>query len=432
MERTSVLTNDYFSNLIKQITAQANKIISTTQNSEQETISNLKNLLISSVNEIQIPDMNKNFSKTGLFIPNRKIDEKKNNLNFKNKIGKLVILEDQIDFFVLSNLSKIFKDNLSADDLDFKTFKEALETTILQKLIELKSMINDPIIDLTNIGKNHLEKLTIDGKKSKFNENDFNEIVKLINCKKLDEFYLFYKNENFQRIHVDSFANFQNLKKLVIKCDHLNLIKSKNFSMLSNLEYLSITESKINKIEKGAFHGLIHLKWLFLSSNEITNIEAENFTGLDHLEYLILNQNKIESIENKTFAALVNLKALEMVENRINSLSENSFDGLFSLKILNLNNKSGLRIDDKAFNSLSSLEVLDLASNTIEHLDSLPNFYASETEIDEMKKKLYLQITDCESEWIYFQNMLDVSDQVRNAILTSEMSISHYENIASL
>lgn len=245
-------------------------------------------------------------------------------------------------------------------------------TSILKQLIELKSNSENLAINLTNADENCLEKLTVDAKNSKYNENDFNQVSKYINCKKLIEFSLFNQNENFQRIHSEMFTNFKSLRKCELKCNHLDLIKTKNFTSMPNLEYLSITESKLSKIENDAFHGLIQLKWLVLSSNELDDIEAECFLGLDHLQFLILNQNKIEEIKEKTFESLINLKALELVENRIKFLHQNSFSGLNNLKILNLNNnKSSLSINTTAFNSLTNLEVLDLASNTMICLDPL-------------------------------------------------------------
>lgn len=239
-------------------------------------------------------------------------------------------------------------------------------------MIEIKSKFEDFTINLTNVDENCLEKLTIDGKNAKFNENDLNEVSKLINCKKLIEFNLLCQNENFQRINSDMFSNFRSLRKLELKCYYLNSIRTKNFSRMPYLEYLSITETKVNKIEKDAFHGLFQLKCLILSSNELVDIEAECFTGLDHLEFLVLNQNKIEQIKEKTFESLINLKALELVENQIKILHQNSFSGLFNLKILNLNyNRSSLNINDTAFDSLVNLEILDLASNTMVHLNPL-------------------------------------------------------------
>lgn len=307
-------------------------------------------------------------------------------------------------------------------------WKEAIITCILEQLIEIKSFTNDPIVDLTNVEQNLLEKLSIDGKKSKFNESDFSQISKLINCKKLNQINLNYQNENFQRIHTEMFANFKNLKKLVLNCGHLDLIRTKNFSNLPNLEYLSITESKINKIENDAFYGLNQLKWLILSSNEITDIQAENFIGLDHLEYLILNQNKIKSINENTFEGLVNLKALEMVENQIKFLSDNSFNGLFNLKILNLNNnKSSLVIKTGALSCLLSLEVLDLASNTIEYLDPLV--------FEKLKNLKYLNLSNnlfnC-FEFVKSLQKLEALNVIRMKQISNELKNINLKNLKFL
>lgn len=102
MEHSAFLTNEYFTNLIKQITDQSNKVNSKTKIIEQKTVNNVKDELISTLNEIQIPDLNKKTTKNVFFVPNENLKFKSNSTC--NKIGKLVILDDFVKPLILENL----------------------------------------------------------------------------------------------------------------------------------------------------------------------------------------------------------------------------------------------------------------------------------------------------------------------------------------
>lgn len=104
MEQCNYFTNDYFSNLINEITDHTNKLILNADKSEIQQIYNLKHLLILNIDKIQIPDINKNIVKTGFFIPNQNLKARTYKINFANQIGKLIILGDQLDSDTIQNL----------------------------------------------------------------------------------------------------------------------------------------------------------------------------------------------------------------------------------------------------------------------------------------------------------------------------------------
>lgn len=102
MEYSTFLTNDYFTYLIKQITDKSNEVTSKTKIVDPETVTKLKDELISTLNEIQIPDLTKKSTKNVFFIPIENLNLNSN--SFINKIGKLVILDDHVKPLIIENL----------------------------------------------------------------------------------------------------------------------------------------------------------------------------------------------------------------------------------------------------------------------------------------------------------------------------------------
>ncbi|CAF0909422.1 unnamed protein product [Brachionus calyciflorus] len=363
--------SEYYSDLINKVNLEfEKKLIYVKENAEQDQLDSIRNLLISKIKEIEIPNLKTKEHRTCFFIPNinSNLDIIPNtDFIFDNKIGKLIIFRDSIDTESIEKIIDVFIGKILIGEIDLKALRDQIYSSVLIKLIEIKSKDLNPVIDLSKIEENFLESLKLDLKKTNF--TDLELVTNILNVKKLKELTIISNHVNLTKIPKEMFHHFSHLKKLILKCSNLDNLRENNFSNLKHLEYLAIQESKIDRIEKFTFSNLKNLKCLFLSSNQLENLEPDMFIGLDHLEYLILNQNRLSCLKENTFSRLINLKGLELVENKLNLIEKNSFIGLESLELLNLsNNRAYLKINTGAFNSLNNLKILDLASNTIDNI----------------------------------------------------------------
>ncbi|CAF1020047.1 unnamed protein product [Brachionus calyciflorus] len=378
---------DYYDDLLNKIDTQSEKILSKQGLSEdgRSTINQERSKIMSKIKHIEKINLDSfYFQPFCFFVPNEKILTNKiahrTKYEFKNEIGKLIILNNQIDSDLAEKISNFINHGKIPDDFYFDSFKDVLEFTVTNKLIE--NNFNNLIIDLSNSDLNILKQLELDDYTKRFKRirlENINFLETLINIRSVEclktTISKMYPFPNF-------FGYFPCLKNLEIYDANLEFIPSNAFSNLLELETLLIHESRVRSIEKDAFSGLkslkkldlrygrdaetldndifkdlINLEELFIESFDVSIIEQNAFKNLKKLQTLFLSKNKIEQM---TLNGLTSLKHFYLIGER-NKFEYNSnfFKYCPNLTVIYLENSFKSQLPADIFNSLQCLKYLE-------------------------------------------------------------------------
>ncbi len=200
-------------------------------------------------------------------------------------------------------------------------------------------------------------------------------------------------NNEIRTIDNEAFETINNLSQLILK---RNFIKQINFisKSLNNLTKLDLNDNELQLVDDRAFDRLANLYELDLSDNSISLIEQDAFVRLKKLGSLKLHLNSIENLAPRLFRSQINLVFLNLKDNLIKNLDPESFYGLkrlYDIQIgfnlikhlysdnfiylnglknnLELSSQNIMEIDEFAFRNLANLtNELDLSSNVMTKL----------------------------------------------------------------
>ncbi|CAF1020548.1 unnamed protein product [Brachionus calyciflorus] len=296
---------------------------------------------------------------------------------------------NQIDGFILNNVSYLKKDAFNNVDVNFLK----LQNSDLKNVSELafrgiKNLTKLTLYQVTNIHLFFDDKIINDlnGKIvtlnlyriPSFKSNILNEFIFKIDEMSLKEFTL----DNTKLVDVDLDLNRnKNLKKLYLRSDQ---IKSFKMNVNQYLEFIDLFNNNIEifEITSGSYSKLTYLN---LNRNFLSSIK---FANLKNLSKLILDSNYIRNTSRLNLDILIGLNDLSIALNQIESIDFMSLKKLTKLQTINLNDN--FLTDSANFSDLKYLISLQLARNklksVISHnfkgLESLLNLDLSQNEIE--------------------------------------------------
>ncbi|RNA26625.1 insulin-like growth factor-binding complex acid labile subunit isoform X3 [Brachionus plicatilis] len=366
----------YFDDLANKIDLQTEEILEK-ENKECEknavnTIRKKYITLIDQLRDFNLKNISQGYFRYCFFIPNTKkilkIQElygiSRTNFLFDNRIGKLIILDINIDDEIISELtnycnripreSNLFQKNI-------KSLKNFLIATILFEQIDSK--LTFPVINLTiqkKLYSLNLDLLHFD----KLDEQSLDIFEHLIDCSQLECLSMVIMRQT----NLPCFDIYEKLVSLEnLTLEFKGGVKNENFKALENLKELNLIE--ITALEDKAFYGQNNLTNLSIKNSKVEKLTNRIFSQLDDLINLDLYSNKINSISNQCFANLKNLKILNLSHNCLKKLNQYELNGLNKLEKLEMNNNSIEIIHPKALKQLHRLEILIIYSNRIKKIE---------------------------------------------------------------
>uniref|UniRef100_A0A3B5R912 LRRCT domain-containing protein n=1 Tax=Xiphophorus maculatus TaxID=8083 RepID=A0A3B5R912_XIPMA len=178
----------------------------------------------------------------------------------------------------------------------------------------------------------------------------------------------------------ENFLNLDNLVKLRLDGNSLEVLQDSVFTNLANLQYLHLEHNKLHHIHRNAFLKLTNLRFLNLAHNKLsalTNVlsfshlrsltvlllSENEIRGLSSLREFLIDGNELEEINAGWLDPLERVEVLDFSHNRLVSVDPSAFSRLTYLKVLRLKNNflTSLSGDIFAFNSV--LQNIDLHGN---------------------------------------------------------------------
>ncbi|CAF0858587.1 unnamed protein product [Brachionus calyciflorus] len=266
---------------------------------------------------------------------------------------------NQIDGFILNNVSYLKKDAFNNVDVNFlqlqnSDLKNVSELAFRVDKMSLKEFIldNTKLVDVNldlNMNKN-LKKLLL--------RSDQIESFRIILNQYLESIDLFNNIiENFEIIG----GSYSKLTSINLNKNLLSTIK---FPNLQNLSKLNLDGNLIRNTSCLNLDILIGLNDLSLGHNQIESIDFISLEKLTRLQIIFLNDNLL--VDSANFFSLKYLLSLQLAGNKLKNIIADNFRGLDSL--LNLD----LSYNDIEFVQLNitSLTYLSLKGNRIKFFDS--------------------------------------------------------------
>ncbi|XP_017769358.1 PREDICTED: insulin-like growth factor-binding protein complex acid labile subunit [Nicrophorus vespilloides] len=176
---------------------------------------------------------------------------------------------------------------------------------------------------------------------------------------------LYLSSAQMHRIEDNAFSKLVQLKKLLLRKNHLTEVNEKTFIGLRMLIQLDLSNNMIEILPDDVFKPMLYLDLLNLNENLIRDLRPRCFNNLSYLKYLYLNNNDIESVDPYIFKYMTSLKIIYLENNRIKELSPLAFANLNNLVFMYLNNNSLERLSDYNFVKLTNLVDLQLRMNSI-------------------------------------------------------------------
>lgn len=175
---------------------------------------------------------------------------------------------------------------------------------------------------------------------------------------------LVFHNSNVDKIPVEIFSKFSNIKILDAQSSHLRVFDRSSLKGARNLEELHLYGNSIKRLEADTFSEAGNLKYIGLQRNLISTVDETSFRSLWRLESLYLGFNYIVTLEIDVFRDLINLKVLDLHSNMIEELPKGLFKNNSKLQIVNLNYNKIKSIASDLFKYLENLMTVNLSFNT--------------------------------------------------------------------
>ncbi|CAF0820828.1 unnamed protein product [Brachionus calyciflorus] len=335
----------YFSDQINLIDLQCEKILMALESyekkdEEKNLVNTTRKILISKVKEIEFINMKileNNFQdqsdkKFCFFIP--KEFSRKNQFEFSQDVGKLVVLNEYLSNILIEKIIMIGVKKDWVDDENIENFEDFAK--IPQEIFRFMSNLN---------------RLTIFCDKLSFlRENNFQHLENLTRLE--------IRNSEIEFIETNTFSGLKCLNTLQMTNNKIKNFGKGAFNHLENLKHLDLNENCIEILKKNTFDLLSNLEYLKITDNPLSLIESDAFNGLNHMSILEINStHKQLNFDSTVFHTCVNLKVLNLGENSVN-LTPEFFDKLTSLQFLNIRHNMINEIN--FLNKMENLEFLDV------------------------------------------------------------------------
>ncbi|RNA07707.1 insulin-like growth factor-binding complex acid labile subunit [Brachionus plicatilis] len=381
------------------------------------------------------------------FVPNRIFKCMKNLASLDLNCQMIERLE-QNNFVYLENLVELSIINCSLSWIEKNSFNglKNLKSLILT-MNYLDEIHSDMLLGLENLENFNISQNTI----RQISENTFVHLVKLTS--------LMLNDNRINKLDKSAFNGLGQLKILDLNFSNNELvIDSTALDSLTALEVVDLGNNKIKMIEENTFKNSKNIKFLNLRHNSISDLNfLKNFEKIEFLDIKDVDKNiKIDGIleclgEIKSLKFLIfeahqipklgsNFKNLQGLEiSGVSCIADNSFlllDNLDYLKLVIQNDSVMDKIDFNQFNGLNcmkyfAIETQSIGPNATEKFRSKESIFLSLfVPNDQVDHKVFylnfddmnilvVEIKNCDSEKIYFENMLEISEEVRNSMLRS-------------
>lgn len=252
-----------------------------------------------------------------------------------------------------------------------------------------------------------------------YNNNNINNMIKIIDYNKLDCLFLntnnmqeigglnngkYFKNQIVNSNYNDFICEYKQncnymckccgyrhcycLSKCPSKCKcYINSNSTENIVDCSNLNFEN-DDKMITSVESASELRLIN--------TNLKEFRSSLLFGYTKLKSIYLNKNQIETIDLKQFDYLKDyLQIIDLSSNKLSSIDVNDILKLKNLKIINLSNNSIHTIDETLYllnkNNLPYLELIDLSNNNLTLLSSnlIQNFVSNNSNIKVSFDKKY-------------------------------------------
>ena len=162
------------------------------------------------------------------------------------------------------------------------------------------------------------------------------------------------------------FQDMRSVIKLSLSGNPLKTLPSSLFRFQTNLQNLDLGYCQLEYIS-GIFSGLWNLRRLDLRGNELQRIKTAVFEDLWSLGTLLLSHNPIKRLQAGAFSGLGNLQRLELKESLLEYLEPGVFSDTRRLGTLELGDNRLLSIGDGVL-TIPTLEWLALDGNDLHFL----------------------------------------------------------------
>ncbi|TMW50717.1 hypothetical protein DOY81_004196 [Sarcophaga bullata] len=170
--------------------------------------------------------------------------------------------------------------------------------------------------------------------------------------------------------------DLENLKKLRLDHNIINIIEDGSFVDLPHLSELHLNDNRVTEIEYGAFLRTPMLKTIYLHNNHIKRIHPESFLQASGsgVEIMYLYNNEIEHVSElrSLLEALPALKFLDISNNLLRDIHFGALRGHGTLEQLHINNNLLRNIERDALMAMPALRELRLRNNSLSHELAMP------------------------------------------------------------
>ncbi|XP_037826410.1 protein artichoke [Lucilia sericata] len=170
--------------------------------------------------------------------------------------------------------------------------------------------------------------------------------------------------------------DLENLKKLRLDHNIINIIEDGSFVDLPHLSELHLNDNRITELEYGAFLRTPMLKTIYLHNNHIKRIHPESFLQASGsgVETMYLYNNEIEHVSElrSLLEALPALKFLDISNNFLRDIHFGALRGHGTLEQLHVNNNLLRNIERDALMAMPALRELRLRNNSLSHELPMP------------------------------------------------------------
>ncbi|XP_020297949.1 protein artichoke-like [Pseudomyrmex gracilis] len=197
--------------------------------------------------------------------------------------------KSSLDLIGMTSLTYLSLFNNRINDIQSNAFKD---TNRLEFLNLSKNAI-ETLYQYTFANLNYLQTLDL----------SFNQIknitTQLSNEINISTLLLNYNKMN--KITLNAFIQFPQLKKLYLENNDIEWIDTKAFSQLSMLEELSLSNNKLSFLPEGWSESLISLNYLNLNKNKFTSLDSLSLTNKIPLTQLYFMNNSLKYLSNEIF-----------------------------------------------------------------------------------------------------------------------------------
>ncbi|CAH0724676.1 unnamed protein product, partial [Brenthis ino] len=294
-----------------------------------------------------------------------------------NKFKTLGNLANE-ELLISPSLETLILDNCQIDSIHGRSPLSGLSS------IRILKINNNPLIRIQNLISPTLKSLYVSNcQLSYISYNEFSYLPSLLYLKisynyRLDlptvskeilSNSLKFLDVSYCNVFRPNLSGFPNLRKAIIRNNHIRFLRSHEFINNTKLEYLDMSYNNIGSMKSDTFRGLNMLKYLDLSWNEIADIPEESFSEMPALTNVKLARNYLNRVGHLKSTSI---SILDMSSCEISRIGKDSLEGLPSLVDIDLSHNILSHIPDSI--SSNTLKYLNLNYNRISSLNNYTLF----------------------------------------------------------